>query len=443
VDFIALHLTLGEAMIDAQSLNELTQQQIKASVDQQVQILMANEDWINNIEQSIVESIKTRIIAKFSNISTVPDLVDTVKTSVVTLFDQGAVPDLKNYINQDKITQAVDRAVESLIDSAIINLTVDPAWLTKIENQIDQNMAERLSRLLKSIDLNSLLITHIDQGINRWQDRLKKDFATNGITDNATTTQLTIQDNAVVAENDLVANKLYVNRAAVISGDLVVDNLIVKKLINTDNTSWDELSNKISSDVLASITEQWQQGLVEEVLESAKTKGIDFDYVMLNGAPLVKDGTLNPDIVSSNIQSLGALKDLTVTGSVKLNNTLNVNTKRIGINTESPEMALSVWDEEVSVIAGKLANQTAYIGTARSQSLAIGINRIPQITIDPTGLTIVKQLQVDRFKLGFAPAVPGYSGTRGDFVFNSDPQPGGPFGWVCLGSFQWQPLKGA
>jgi len=430
-------------MIDIQSMEELIKKQIQSAVNQQVQTLMADESWIKQLEKNITEYTQARIVGRFSNISTVPDLIDTVKTSVEQLFAQGAVPGLDTYIDQTKVTQSIDKGVQQLVESAINNLIVDPNWIAKIETIVNQSMVDQLLRQLNSIDLNALLVQQIDQGIERWQDRLKKDFATNGIVDNATTTQLTIQDNSVIAENDLVTNELYVNRAAVVSGDLVVDNLIVKKLINTDNTSWDELTNKISADVLASTSEAWQQNLVNEVLELAKTDGIDFDHVMLNGAPLVKDGTLNPDIVSSNIQTTGVLEKLTVGGFTKLNDTLNVNARRVGINTESPEMALSVWDEEVSVIAGKLANQTAYIGTARSQSLAIGINRIPQITIDPTGLTVVKQLQVDRFKLGFAPAVPGYAGTRGDFVFNSDPQPGSPFGWVCLGSFQWQPLKGA
>lgn len=430
-------------MIDTQSIADLTQQQIKSSVDQQIQVLMANEDWINHIEQDIVESIKTRIIAKFSNLSTVPDLVDTVKTSVSTLFDQGAVPDLKNYVDANIITKAIDRGVEELVDSAINNLLIDPAWIAKIEKQVDQTMSDRLSKLLKSIDINSLLVTHIDQGILRWQDRLMSKFKTNGITDISSTTQLTIQDNAVVAENDLVANSLFVNHGAAVGGDLIVDNLIVKGLINTDNASWNELSNKISTAVLENTTKEWKQQLVDEVLALAKNKGINFDSILLGNVPLIADGELNPNILSSSLQQLGVLQELTVNGFTKLNDTVHVNKHRVGINTENPEMALSVWDEEVSVIAGKLASQVAYIGTARAQTLAIGINRIPQITIDTSGLTSVKQLQVDRFKIGFASSVPGYSGTRGDIIFNSDPQSDAPFAWVCLGSFQWQPLKGA
>jgi hypothetical protein len=430
-------------MIDTQSITDLTQRQIKSSVDQQIQVLMANEDWINQIEQNIVESIKTRIIAKFSNLSTVPELVDTVKSSVATLFDQGAIPDLKNYVNANLITKAIDRGVTELIDSSINNLLIDPNWVAKIENQVDRTMSDRMSRLLKSIDINALLVTHIDQGITRWQDRMLQNFKTHGITDTATNTELTVMPNAVVVEHELVANNLTVANDADMQGDLTVRNLIVKGRINTDNVSWNELSSKISVDVLESINTNLRDSLVKDIVGLASTTGISFSDVVINGSKLLDGNTLNPVITQTRIEKVGTLEALTVNGPAKLSGTANISSGRVGINTETPEMALSVWDEEVSVIAGKLAKQQAYIGTARLHNLAIGINRIPYIEIDTDGLTTIKQLRLNRNKISFAPEVPGYSGTRGDFVFNSDPKPDSPFGWVCLGSFQWQPLKGA
>jgi hypothetical protein len=117
--------------------------------------------------------------------------------------------------------------------------------------------------------------------------------------------------------------------------------------------------------------------------------------------------------------------------------------RRIGINTRDPEMALTVWDEEVCVLAGKLSQDLAYIGTGRRQSLALGVNRKHHIMIDVDGLITVQQLRIDRWKIGHAAQVPGYSGTRGDFVLNHDPKPEAPFAWICLGGFKWQPLRSA
>ena len=124
-----------------------------------------------------------------------------------------------------------------------------------------------------------------------------------------------------------------------------------------------------------------------------------------------------------------------------LNETVNVIRKRVGVNTEEPEMAISVWDEEVCVSVGKYKNQQAYIGTNRNHAVSIGVNKEPQITLDTEGLTTVKKIRVGQHRIGHASEVPGWSGTRGDIMFNSNPTPGSAFGWVCLGAFKWKALK--
>jgi hypothetical protein len=131
-----------------------------------------------------------------------------------------------------------------------------------------------------------------------------------------------------------------------------------------------------------------------------------------------------------------------VRGAANLaNNTLNADNQRVGINTREPEMALSIWDEEVTAMIGKLSQDTAYIGTSRPHDLVLGINRKPQIRMDRDGLTTINKLRIDRWKIQHAGSVPGWSGTRGDWVFNNEPKEGEPFAWVCLGAYQWRPLK--
>ena len=430
-------------MIDTASVTDLIERQIKIAIDQQVKDLMSRDEWINQIEKKIIEYTQARIVGRFSNVSTVPDLIDTVKSSVTQLFEEGHVPGLASYVSEQQVAQSIDHGVQALVESAINNLVLDPKWISKIEIQVNRAMTDVILQRLNKLDINALMVDQIDNGIDRWQDRLLQKFKTNGITDVATGTELTVMDDVVVAEHELAANKLTVATTADIQGALTVQNLIVKGRINTDNPSWAELTVKISDDVLKLTDNAWRSNLIGQVLESARTSGIVFQDIMIDGNRLLDGAKLNPSITETNIQKLGELEALTVRGMVKLSNTLNVSSGRVGINTETPEMALSIWDEEVVVIAGKLAKQQAYVGTARLQNLAIGINRIPQIEIDTDGLTTIKQLRLNRNKLSFAPDVPGYAGTRGDFVFNSDPKPDSPFGWVCLGSFQWQPLKGS
>ena len=424
-------------MIDSMSLDNLIEQQIKLAVEQRVQAVLDQSNWIDQLEQRIVSYAQDRIVGRFANISTVPDLVATVENSVSRLFDQGLIPDVSQYVDPVKLTNAVDNGIQSLVDDAIKNLVVDPDWIKKIEQSINQTMSHQLSKKLSGIDLDSMIVNVIDSGIDRWQDRLKQDFRTNGIVDQAQNVELTVMDGVVVVEHDFVAKNVQVTQ------DLSINNLVVTGTINTDNRSWNELKDVISQQVLAATTERWYRELVEQVLERAKSGGINFKSVLIDNQPLIENNTLSSAVVDSHLQSTGTLKALKVAGVAQFGQTMHVAGRRVGINTQEPEMALAVWDEEVSIIAGKLSKQQAFVGTARLQNLAIGVNRVPQIEIDVDGLTTIKQLRVGRHRISHAGTVPGYSGTRGDLVLNSDPKPGTPFAWVCLGAFQWQSLHSA
>ena len=269
------------------SINNLIEQQIKTVVEERVQAILAQSEWIDNLEQRIIKYAQDRIVGRFANISTVPDLVDTVQTSVKKLFEQGHVPGLETYVNADKITQTIDSGIQVLVNAAIDNLVIDTEWQNKIERSVNQLMATRLGDRLSAIDLNSLIVSHIDAGVDRWQDRLKRDFRTNGISDQASNIELTVMDGVVVVERDFVAKNIQVEQ------DLIVNNLVVSGAINTDNRSWNELKDVISQQVLTATTEQWRQDLVDQVVLQAQTAGINFDSVMVDDQPLIENKTLS------------------------------------------------------------------------------------------------------------------------------------------------------
>ena len=349
-------------MIDSMSLDNLIEQQIKLAVEQRVQAVLDQSNWIDQLEQRIVSYAQDRIVGRFANISTVPDLVATVENSVSRLFDQGLIPDVSQYVDPVKLTNAVDNGIQSLVDDAIKNLVVDPDWIKKIEQSINQTMSHQLSKKLSGIDLDSMIVNVIDSGIDRWQDRLKQDFRTNGIVDQAQNVELTVMDGVVVVEHDFVAKNVQVTQ------DLSINNLVVTGTINTDNRSWNELKDVISQQVLAATTERWYRELVEQVLERAKSGGINFKSVLIDNQPLIENNTLSATVVDSHLQSTGTLKALKVAGTAQFGQTMHVAGRRVGINTQEPEMALAVWDEEVSIIAGKLSKQQAFVGTARLQN---------------------------------------------------------------------------
>lgn len=341
----------------------------------------------------------------------------------------------------DQIQTIVAQRAEDILKHTIDNLVMDAAWLARIQILIDQHMMDRVTQKLSTIDVNSAVVDAVRENFQRWKYELEQVVNSPGISDQSSSTQLTVMDDVVVIEHDLASNNLSVEHTAEVKGDLVVNNLIVRGAVNVDNHSWNELADIVSKKVLDQATAVWHESLTKSVLEHARTNGIDFSSVTIGGETLISGDTLNSKITQTSITKLGILDELAVNGSVRFTDgTLTTLKRRVGINTADPEMALSVWDEEVSLLMGRLKEQHGYIGTARNQALSIGVNRKTQIELDTEGLTTIKQLRVGQHRISFGREVPGYSGTRGDIVFNQDPKPDSAFAWQCLGGFKWNPI---
>jgi len=341
-------------------------------------------------------------------------------------------------LDSNTVKQMIDQAVEQYISTAIQTLCEDPVWLANVELQITRSAAEQVIRQFGQVDLNPIIKERVDENMHLFQQDILKNFASAGIGDLATAQQLTITDDDTVIKNHLTAKNVSIASVA------IIQDLVVRGSVNIDNPSWTALANGISDKTLEKLNDDWRAVLVTQVAEQIKVSGIDFDQVTAGGEPLVNGKRLSNTITDTNIQSVGVLRTLEVAGEAVFNQqTLNVLNKRIGINTQTPEMALSVWDEEVSIVVGKHKANEAYIGTNRAQGISIGVNRLPQIELTIDGLTRIKQLQIGVHRISHADIVPGWAGTRGDIVFNSNPENDAVFAWVCLGAHRWKTLKSA
>jgi hypothetical protein len=341
-------------------------------------------------------------------------------------------------VDPNLVQRLVEQAVEANITKLVDQLCQDPAWQGRVERMINQTVVHETMARFGAVDLGPTIKKQVDENMQRFTDSILKNFVSTGIVDQASGCELTVMDDAVVVENSLIAK----NVEAVDS--LRVQNLVVTGSINTDNESWSALSSYISQQTLEQLTEEWHNNLVNQVAKQIQDQGISFEQVRLKGETVIDGNRLSNIVTESSLQSVGLLKNLSVRGEANFNNkTLNVLNKRLGVNTDSPEMALSVWDEEVSVVIGKNKANEAYIGTNRDQSISIGVNRKPQIEINASGLTTIKKLQVGLHKISHDVQVPGWAGTRGDLVLNTNPGPNRVFAWVCLGAHKWQTLKSA
>lgn len=423
-------------MLDTNALAEIVREQIVQKVNQQVDELLKDQHWVTVLEDRAVKFAEERILGKFSNSSAVPELVSTVQTSVSELFRSGKIPGISDYINHDDIKQKIDLAVESMIQGAIKELGSDPIWLNKIETLINQNVVQRTVAAISSTDFNTVIHDRVDELMLSMEPKIVQQLIKPGIQDHAQQIELTVLDDNVVVENKLTAKNIEVVEA------LEVKHLAIKGSINTDNRAWDELKNLISQRTLDKINHEWREQLVEQVVADVESHGINFDNVQIDNQPLISNKTLSKSVVDSSLQSVGMLKSLTVNGPAHLNKTVYITDNRLGINTENPEMSLGIWDEEVAIIAGKFKNDTAYVGTARLQDLVIGVNRNAAITVDTSGTTTLKKLRVGNYQISHGTEVPNYSGTKGDIVFNTNPElNSNVFAWICLGGYKWKTLR--
>src|SRR6056300_179558 len=112
-------------MLDQNALSELVQKEIKNEIEQVVK----QTNWADQIEQQVVRHVQDRITAKFSNIESMPDLIATVEKSVEKLFADGFVPDVSSFVNTKKLQKSVDIATENLVKETLDNLTIDPEWI--------------------------------------------------------------------------------------------------------------------------------------------------------------------------------------------------------------------------------------------------------------------------------------------------------------------------
>lgn len=342
---------------------------------------------------------------------------------------------------QSQIANTVDEHIRVYVENIIRELSLDSAWISKIEQQINDGISRKFAQKLNLVDINFLISESLDQAVDRYFARQSK--PSTGVDDRSTQVQMTLTDNLVQIAHDINTPGLSVDRDATIGGTLLVQNLAVRGAISTDNQSWQMLVNNLSDSTLRKLDAEWRQQVIDHVRTDITANGIDFELVNVGGKPLVHDNRLGDHITASNLQSLGNLQKLQVNGDADINDSLSVRAKRVGINTHHPDMALSIWDEETALMFGKHKAHTAYIGTSRPHNLVIGINRSPAIEIDENSKVTLKNLTVGRHRICHEPEIPNYSGTKGDIVFNSNPRGDSVWGWQCLGAFKWTPLRSA
>lgn len=334
------------------------------------------------------------------------ETIDSAKTSTGELINKIVAEKLEK-IN---VNQAVTDATAALIIDRLREITFP-------DNSINPN----------AIKLNELVITG-----DNVKGGLIENFSSTGIDDRTTGVALTLLDTATVVENNLLTKDLTVEGQLSVNGNLSVNGQIDKNCI-----FYTDLISEATTSALSNMNRGLFDSFSDLVFDRIKIEGLNLSKIKLNDAEVIVDNRLGSTIISSNLQHLGILKELQVSGESLLAETLYVTPKRVGINTIEPSSALAIWDQEVEITAGKKSADVGTFGTPRKQKLILSSNSKENLLLDVDGSVQVDDLHIGTMRFTAASAPPNFVSQKGHVVWNTNPSLGGPLGWICLGASNW------
>jgi hypothetical protein len=407
---------------------------------------------VNSIVQGIVTQITTQVqtqalAAIEQKVSEVIDAIDY--TSILS--------DLLSQKLDAKITQLPisTATVEAELVSRISALSQNLA--AQVNSQALTTSQEIINQQINSIDFKSLfrstivdaiqsnLLSFPDQsipadainttGLKLTGDNISggiiSEFGSTGIDDKATVCQVTIMDDVTVVENNLLTQDLTVKGSTIIEGDLNVSGTIPE-----NSNMFNQFVVAATNNVKSSLDKTLFDAYSATVFDNIKANGLDLTKITLNGQLIIDSGALSNSVTVSNLQKLGVLHELQVSGESLLNQTLYVTNKRVGINTIEPNQTLTVWDQEVEFGFSKQSKDTAVLGMPRNQTLIISSNGKNNLSILPNGSIAANAIQIGSVMITSG-GPPSSNQPKGTIVFNDNPSLGGPIGWISLGDARW------
>lgn len=199
---------------------------------------------------------------------------------------------------------------------------------------------------------------------------------------------------------------------------------------------------------------------------------------LIGGSPILTVTSLGNTVVESNIQKLGQLKDLKVSGNVNFGDGVffNSNSRRFSVGGEDCNGIFAVYDyiNDVEIIFDSTEDGHAKIGTYNNKSLNFITGNSVRLSVDYNGIVTLGQenartatmrvygkvginvknpkedLEVQGnikfanklFATGLGAPTEG-SFQKGDTVWNENPVINGYIGWVCISGGSpglWQPF---
>lgn len=396
-------------MIDTQEIERHIKETVKARVDEAL-----NDQEVATL---IARSIDSVIAERIPNI---------INSYVSNLLQKGKIEKELEAKVQAKLSTVLEQELKFKASNAISGINV--------QHEVGRHILEQITNKINTASLPDRVLTykHINWdgftlSANSITEGTIETFSSTGIQDVAKQIELTIVDEGVVVENNLIT------RNAAVNEKLIAENVVVGDLtINRKLT----LSPEINKQFV---------GLIKDTItaENANKKiDIAINPLYLNGKPVLTENTLGSNIINSNLRKLGRLTELNVGGVAQFNDTLLItDSGKIGINTTDPEGALTIWDDDSDLTIRRYKKKNMYIGTMRDTDLTLGVNNDIKLSIRQDGTIEMRYLEIGGLRISVSDTIPFRAGNPGELVLMSVPKEDEPWAYRCAGGDRWLAIK--
>jgi hypothetical protein len=401
------------------------------------------EGLVADITSNVLVRVDSAIGAAINNRLAAYDYTSHIQEAAALAFDRRISEytiDSKKLENRivDKIKETLDLAqgtTKELVEAKVQENLSSTDFQKAITDSVSGFLSARLADFdfpPNSINPISIRLEDLHISGNNVAGGIIENFSSSGIDDRATQVALTILDDTTVVENNLLTKDLTVEGSMTINGSFIVNGEVPES-----SEFFKTLITNTTTNTLNSLNNNLFTRYSNLIFDKIKNEGIDITKISSDGIEVISSSSLGSGIVNSKLQSLGELRDLTVKGESLFAQTMYVGPKRVGINTIEPSAALSVWDDEVEITVKKKSKDTGVLGTPRSQKLILSSNGKDNVILSDDGSTQIDHLKIGAIKFTTSGTPPNFTSDRCHIVWNTNPNPGGPMGWVCLGGANW------
>jgi hypothetical protein len=388
------------------------------------------------IESVIKESIKNKVEGLVSEADIKLIIARTVDTVVAERIHALISAHVSSIIQKGQLEKNIvgkfDTQIQNQIEQEIKNRTTNAVARIDVASEVGKHIELYLDKRISSASLPTNLISHRAinwDGFKLTADALDngviENFSSSGIQDVASEVGLTVTDGAVIVEHSLITRSAEVKELLFANKISVTDIQISGNLIINE-----------------SINKQFKSMITDNVMQLLSSQKIDVinNPIYANGKEVLTENSLGAGVVNSNLRKLGRLTELNVAGPAQFNETMIVANGRIGINTNEPDGALTVWDDDSELTIKRHKKKNMYIGTMRDADLSLGVNGDVKLAIRRNGEVEVNKLVVNGLKISVSDTVPHDSGSPGEIVIMSNAKEHEPWAYRSING-AWFAIK--